>query len=194
MQILHPRLQKVRDIILAHLSTCDGTHATIGEATGQCASSVFAVLADLHAERLIHISGYQKRSSRHRAVRTYRMGPGVDATLGGTDIEEAMAANANSVLELLNAGDLTREQITAALSWSTSTTWNVVRYMRENKLMHVVAKINGPLGQANVHLYRAGAGVDYVVAPNRKSSAKPKKRKPQPPPATDPLMAALFGR
>lgn len=194
MQINFPRLQKVRADILTHLADNDGTHASIGAATGQCASSVFAVLADLHAEGLIHISGYEKRSSRHRAIRTYRLGTGVDAKLTDADLQEAMEANAASVLQLLKAGDSTREQITDALSWSASTTWNVVRYMRENKLMHVVAKITGPLGQSNVHVYRAGAGVDYVTQPKRQSLAKPKASKPQPPPAIDPLMSAFFGR
>lgn len=190
--LIERRLQKVRDLVLEHLKHQDGTHMSIAEATGQCDSSISQVLFDLHTERLIHIGSYTKKSSRHRYVRTWRIGPGTDATMEGLDT--AMQQNAAAVLALLKTGDRTRSAISAALGWRVSNTWNVMRYLRDNDMIHVCDKIREPSGQRGVHVYRAGAGVDFRADPERPSRAKAKPKPVRPPPPVDPLMAALFGR
>lgn len=188
-----PRVPHVRAAILEFLATRDGTHEMLVDGTGYCNSSVLKALRDLHAEHLIHIGSYTKKSSRHRYIRTYRMGPGTDATMKG--LSTAMQQNAAAVLALLSYRDMTRSAITAALDWKVSNTWNVILHMRENNMIHVCAKIREPSGQNNVHLYRAGAGDDCLkLAPRPPKPRTPKVRKQLGPPPTDPLMAAFFGR
>lgn len=191
-----PRLPVPRAAILKFLGERDGTHTEIADGTKQCHSSISLVLRDLHAEGLIHIGSYTKRTSRHKYVRTYRLGPGVDAQLGALD--NAMKQNAAAVLALLKKGDMTYDELRAAMDWSSSGTRNVIRYMRHNKLMHVCEKIVGPLGQANMHKYRAGDADDAPGVnspkPIEPAPKRTRVRPPTAPPLQDPLMAALFGR
>ncbi len=184
-------LAGARAAILAHLATQDDTHMGIVAATHECHSSVSLALRALHAAGEIHIAAYTLKQYRH--IKLYRLGAGVDAEK--VDVDNAMIERSAQVLELLKNGDQTRRGLTDALKWSSSTTFSVISYMRENRLMHVHAKIKADGSRCDVHQYRAGAGDDNMTpAPKRPSRAKPKTPKAKPPPLVDPLMAAFFGR
>lgn len=188
MPLVETRLSKVRALVLEHLRHQDGTHETIVSGTGQCDSSVSQVLLDLHTERLIHIGCFTKKSARHRYVRNWRHGPGIDATAAG--LETAMQQNADALLALLTTSAKTRAMISADLGWSKNTAWATIAYLRELDLIHMCAKIPETGSKRLVHQFRAGEASAVASAPEPR--AKKQRAIHRPPP--DPLMAALFGR
>lgn len=182
------RLPNVRALVLDYLSRQDGTHTAIVEATKQVESSISLVLFDLHTERLIHIGSFTQKSSRHRYVRTWRLGPGKDATMNG--LETAVEQHAVAAVKALKLRDMTRVELATAMDWGVTNTYNVITHMIRHNMAHVCCKRVERKGQRAINVYRVGPGTEIKQPP----APRPKKQKRHVLPPPDPLMAALFGR